>query len=390
MLYLSSDLISAFYQTNLVNGIINCICLGIVFGSIGSVHRALLIKNNRFKDITKIDIIAEVGSSIISILLAIYFSGLLAISTKYLVRPLLQSLLVFKFSKVKIKPKIYFQEIKAILLYSSNVLFSQIFMCLNNNIDFIIVGRYLGDKLLGFYTIAFQWGSLARYYLSGALIRVLFPEVSRIQNDRERLIGLYYKIIASLAFITMPICMGLVMVANEFILVLYGDRWLDVVPVLQLLLISGSISSITVVGGPILRGIGKPGVEMNLSLFSFLVFTLVLFSITKYGLIFVALAEAVRVVIIESARLILLKKHLKIGIWKFIRTLLPTIFCVLFMIFSIVIIDKFIFISSAYYMLLIKIIIGAISYFLISFLLNKPQLYSLLKYFKNRQTEKQV
>jgi len=385
IIYFCSNIIANFYDNNQVNTILSYISIGIIFGSLGSTHRALLMKNNQFKDITKIDITAEIISSTFSILLAMYVNPLLAISAKYVIRPLIQSVFVFKYSRIKINLRINIKILKELFLYSSSVLGSQLFMCLNNNIDFILVGRYLGDRLLGIYSIAFQWGSLARYYLSGAVIRVLFPEVSKIQDDKQKMRTLYYKVIKGLAFITFPVCFGLAMVSNDFISFFYGNRWLEVVPILQILLIAGGLSSITVIGGPILRGIGRPDLEMKLSILSFILFTLTLLFVVKYGLLMVALSEFFRVLVVEFVRLIILRKQLGLAFIKVFRSILPVVYSTLTMIFILLFVNTLNLELASYLLLIIKIVLGVVSYTTASYYFNRKEVISIVKhvYLKN-------
>lgn len=136
LLFVGADTISQFYGDNQVIIIIQFICIGILIGSIGSTHRALLMKNNQFKDLTKIDIIAEIVSSIAAIVLAMYINGLLAVSAKYVFRPVVQSILIFKYYRYPIKFRISLGELKHLVYYSSSILGSQFFMYLNNNVDF--------------------------------------------------------------------------------------------------------------------------------------------------------------------------------------------------------------------------------------------------------------
>ncbi|UYP06686.1 lipopolysaccharide biosynthesis protein [Priestia megaterium] len=385
ILHFSSGAIVNFYNNKQVITILNFICIGILVGSIGSTHRALLIKNNQFKDITKIDILAEVVSSIAAILLALYTNGLLAVSAKYVFRPLIQSLLVFNYSRHRIKFKIYIEELKELILYSGNVLGSQLLMYMNNNVDFFLVGRFLGDKILGIYTLAFQWGALARYYLSGAVMRVVFPEVSRQQDDPSKLKGMYLNVISKLAFITLPICFGLALVAHEFIYVLYGEKWMDVVPILQLLLLAGGISSVSVVGGPVLRGMGRPDLEMKLSVFSFISFTALVLAGVKHGLLAVAIAECCRVVLIETTRLWLIRKYLGVPVRAVFKQLMPTVQSLVLMIIVLYGINLLAIEVNVLILFVLKIAIGVAVYIAGSFIFNKSQSKWILNYVKKKQ-----
>lgn len=379
-LYFNAGLIAAFYRDDQVITIIQFICIGILVGSIGSTHRALLMKNNQFKDLTKIDIIAEVTSSIAAIILALYVNGLLAVSAKYVFRPFIQSLLVFKYSRFPIKFAIYLSELKELVLYSSSVLGSQLFMYMNNNVDFFLVGRFLGDKMLGLYTLAFQWGALARYYLSGAVMRVLFPEVSKQQNDITNLKGMYLNVVSKLSFITLPICIGLALVSHEFIYVLYGNQWLEVVPVLQLLLIAGGLSSVTVIGGPVLRGIGRPDLEMKLSIFSFVSFTAFVLIGIRYGLLAVAVAELCRVFVVEGLRLFLVRKYVGVPTLQIFKQLLPTMQALVVMAILVWGVSFIPLHINIVLLFTLKIVTGAIGYVLGSIIFNKKQTKWILNY----------
>lgn len=109
------------------------------------------MKNNKFKTIAKVDICAELVSSAFAIYFAIYFDSLLAVSTKYLVRPLIQALLSIISQPLSINGpfKLDKGETRNIISYSSNVLGSQLFMYANNNIDYFLVGKILGNIQLG-------------------------------------------------------------------------------------------------------------------------------------------------------------------------------------------------------------------------------------------------
>lgn len=359
-----SPYIANLYKSNQVEEVLKYVCIGIGLGVFGNTSRALLMKEKQFRKITVIDLIAEIVSSICAVIFAVYMDGILAVSTKYILRPTIQSILSIIYKPLSIKKlfNLDINESKKIISYSSNVLGSQLFMYANNNIDYFLVGTYLGKVQLGFYTLAFQWGSIARYYLSSAIMRVMFPEVSKLQHNLLKVKEMYLDIMSKLALITLPICIGLAFVSHEFIYVLYGKRWLEVVPVLQILLVAGGIASITVVGGSILRGIGKPQVEMRISILSFSFFGLLLLILTKYGLLAVAYAELIRVLFVESVRMFLVKKHLNISFSELILKLIPAFRALLVMIIALVMFELTNNFSSVYFNFTFKVLLGAVAY----------------------------
>ncbi|WP_252183542.1 lipopolysaccharide biosynthesis protein [Rossellomorea vietnamensis] len=386
LIWVLSPLISNIFESNQVELVLKYVCLGIIISSFGSTSRALLMRERQFKIITLVDITAEIISSIFAILFAIYIDGILAISTKYIFRPSIQSILSFIIKPISFKDLIYIDKdaTRDILTYSTSVLGSQMFMYANNNIDYFLVGKLLGKTQLGLYTIAFQWGSIARYYLASAVMRVLFPETSRWQDDISKVKDIYLDSISKLSLITLPICIGLALVSYEFIFILYGESWIEVYPVLQILLIAGGLASITVIGGPVLRGIGKPNIEMILSVISFVTYGILLLIFIKYGLTAVAFAELVRVLIVESARLLFLKKYLKIKAREIYTKLAPSLKSVMIMTFGVSAFGYIVDLENIYINFLIKILLGIIIYAGSVFYLDRHELKTILFKIKKR------
>lgn len=386
IIWLTAPYISKVYESHQVEDVLKYVCLGIGLGSLGSTSRALLMKENNFRKITIIDIVAEIVSSTCAVIFAVYIDGILAVSTKYILRPMVQSILTLIYKPLAIKTifMVDINEGKKIISYSSNVLGSQLFMYANNNIDYFLVGKYLGKFQLGLYTLAFQWGSIARYYLSSAIMRVMFPEVSKMQHDLLKVKDMYLDIISKLSLITLPICIGLALVSHEFIYILYGEKWIGAAPVLQVLLVAGGIASITVVGGPVLRGIGKPQIEMRISILSFCTFSLLLLIFSKYGLLAVAYAELIRVFIIEFVRVLVLKKYLKLGVCELFIRIFPALKAVTIMAFAIIIFNLINPIINIYLNFLLKVLLGLITYGGIAYFLNKKEIKYLFHKIKSK------
>lgn len=110
---------------------------------------------------------------------------------------------------------------------------------IRTNVGALWIGKLLGVTELGYYTIAFGIANFLNIYVFGRMNHVMFPVLSRIQEDRARVIGAYLKYLKYAAIIALPVGIGLVWVAGLFLRVVYGAKWLPAAPVLQVLAISG-------------------------------------------------------------------------------------------------------------------------------------------------------
>ncbi|SUG32560.1 Lipopolysaccharide biosynthesis protein WzxC [Salmonella enterica subsp. arizonae] len=84
--------------------------------------------------------------------------------------------------------------------------------------------------------------------LNPIITRVLFPAFAKIQDDTEKLRVNFYKLLSVVGIINFPALLGLMIVANNFVPLVFGEKWNSIIPILQLLCVVGLLRS---VGNPI-------------------------------------------------------------------------------------------------------------------------------------------
>jgi len=122
---------------------------------------------------------------------------------------------------------------------------------LNNNADKLLVGKVLGNAALGFYSMAFQLMLYPMTHVASVIVKVLFPTLSAMQDDLPRLRKAYLKSTAAVALITFPLMIGLLTVSRDFVAVVFGEKWLPMVPVLQVLCLVGMGKSVATTVGAV-------------------------------------------------------------------------------------------------------------------------------------------
>jgi len=379
LLIISSNKISLFFNQPDVKAILIYISIGLLFSSIGITSRAVLMKEKNFKILTIVDVISEIFSSILSIYFALNGHILLAISARLVIKPIIQTLLLvfLKNDFILVSPSR--ESVISIVPFSSRYLGSQLFVYLNNNIDYLLIGKLLGSKSLGIYTMAYQWSVLARLYISGSINKVAFPEIASAKDNLLHVRDLFLNIIRKLSFITFPICLGLIAIANEFVMLIYGDKWYDAIPVLQLLLISGAITSIGTLGGSVISGLGKPQIEMKLNLYSLIVLIIVILSFSFFGIKAIALGILLRTIIFDGIKVYIVTKLIRIKQSVYYREILPSAMTSILMLIIIYITKGILEFSNPLVSMITSIIIGIIAYILLSFWLNRSNISWYMK-----------
>ena len=154
------------------------------------------------------------------------------------------------------------------------------------NVDYLLVGRYLGAASLGLYTVAFRVPELLIKEFYGLLSRVLFPILTSVRDDQALLRRAFVRTIRYVATLTVPMGVGLALVAEPFVTVAFGSRWQAAAAVVVPIALYTVIRSLYFSAGTIYKSVGRPQLLTRLHLATAVVVTPALYlAITRWGTI---------------------------------------------------------------------------------------------------------
>jgi len=134
------------------------------------------------------------------------------------------------------------------------------------NVDFFLIGSFLGAQPLGYYTLAYNIANLPSTRVNAVVSRVLFPTFARIQDDLTRLRRGYLRMQELTALVNFPLLFGMVVVAPLAIPLLFGASWQPTVPLLQILSVVGIGRAVSGTIGPLLLARGRTDLGLKWSL----------------------------------------------------------------------------------------------------------------------------
>jgi len=160
-----------------------------------------------------------------------------------------------------------------------------------NQGDDAVIGRVLGTTSLGFYYLAYFISSLPATEISLLVPRVTLPAYVKIGGDTQRLKESYLRVLQMTAFFSFPCGIGLVLLAKEFTMVFLGVKWKPIILPLQVLALSGILTSIISTGGSLFYACGKPKIEFQIQCIRFVVLACIIYPLTiTWGMVGTALA----------------------------------------------------------------------------------------------------
>jgi Membrane protein involved in the export of O-antigen and teichoic acid len=286
--FFTSPLLSDFFRNDNVELIIKVSSISFLISSIALVNRSLLTRNLEFKKLAATEISGSIISGILAVYLALSGFGFWSLVARNLINDfiaILLTLIVYPW-----KPAIYFSKdcFMEMFGFGANVIGSSFLGYLRQNMDYIIVGRIMGAELLGYYTLAYTLAVYPIMKIAPIITKVIFPVFSRIKDDTIAYKNGYLKLISFLSILTVPALFGLLSIASEFIIVVYGDKWAASILPLQILCLLGIISSISPASGPVFYSKGVPEIEFKLSLVKLPITALALLIGSLYGIVGIA------------------------------------------------------------------------------------------------------
>ena len=220
----------------------------------------------------------------------------------------------------------------------------------------------------------------------GMVNNVVQPLFAQVTDDKVRTERIFRKVLRMVSFITFPLMLGLAFIAEEFIVITIGQKWLPAVPFLQLLCISGSIWSIIQLYAQFSLSRGKSNLYFGFAI-SFSVFQLVVALVMiRWGIFPMLIAYVCNYFILLVAWQIATRKYTQVSNWNSMRDILPFLLVTLFVLALTYFVTLPI--HNIYILLVAKILVAACLYVLIMKLFKSVILQEIIVFIKGRVSSK--
>lgn len=221
---------ATFFHTPKLTWVLRAVSFTFLFSIFSAVSKTLLQKQLRFGPLVIIGgsiVLVESGTAVTLVLLTDLRYW--ALVSAMLISSFFMHLIIFVWAKWYPKLKFSKKSFRYLFRYGINSLGFAIVNYLHQNIDYLLVGRLLGTASLGFYQFAYQIPHLIQDRLARPVGGVIFPALSKVQHNDERLIAGYVKAVKYIALGAFPALGGLAVLSDLTVSVLWGEKWLPIV-----------------------------------------------------------------------------------------------------------------------------------------------------------------
>ncbi len=248
--FMLSVLAPLFFDNPQIVVIIRLLSLYFLITIISFLPISLLTKEMDFKKISIAEISLSLVNSLLAIILALNGYGYWSIVVAFLCANVVSAIMLYLFRPVTFRFRLDRKELREFINFGGYLFLSGLLVFFIFNLDNFIIGSVNGSKDLGYYAIAYNWGSMICVILYMVVLRVVFPLMVKLQGEDQQIRNAYLKTVEYTGYLVVLVNILLFAVSKEFLVCILGnnsDKWLPALTSLRILCFYG-----------ILRGLLEP------------------------------------------------------------------------------------------------------------------------------------
>lgn len=287
LIFLAEPIAGAFKSPELV-AVILYLSPILPLTAAAKVSLSLLRRDLRFGRVQIVLVASNAVSFLfVGIPLALAEFGVWSLVWTFLCQSFLQLTLAYLYTRHPVAPKFTLRN-KALFNFGKIVFLINLLNYMIQQAENLVIGLYYGMSDLGTYNRAQALVGIPANWIVGIYRPVLFSMSSRAQDRKEILAIVYLSVLSLIGVTAFPVFIVAAILSETMIKGVFGDAWLDAIPLLVPLALAQSMQIATGIGGPILWGIGRPEKALKVSTVTFAVLVVVLGTLSQVSLLAIA------------------------------------------------------------------------------------------------------
>lgn len=325
VLYVAAPYVALFFKLPLLSKILRTQGLILIVNALVIVQNNRLRKQLAFRTIALINISSLLTASAIAIGAAYKGFGVWSLVIMQLMYGVLQNCLLWSIVRWFPDRIFSFESLKRLFGFGSYLLAANMLQVICQNMQGIIIGRKFSATQMGFYTQAKKLDDVGSTTLPNIIVQVIFPVYSQFQNDKQKLQEMLSISVRVISYFIFPLMLSLILVAEQLIAFLYGERWLSSVPFFQVLCVGGIFVCLQNINYYAVAAIGKSKALFGWSFYKWgVLLTLLLVGAHwgMYGMLWGMVISSINIFLVNAA---LACKYIGYTISRQVRDFMPVL-----------------------------------------------------------------
>jgi teichuronic acid exporter len=325
VLFLFAPFVAAFFSHPILTNIIRINSLSFIILAFGSVQMTILVKELQFKKLGIISVISTIVGSAIGIMFALKGYGVWSLVINLLVGQSARNIILWYTSSWKPKFEFCKEKFKYHFNFGYKIALANIIDAIFSYTYIGILGKRFTPTTVGLYSRADSIKTVIISSVFGPLLRVLYPYFSEKQDD-DNLDFLLRKSMYIIFALTTPLLLLMGVLAEPVFNFLFGIKWIDSVPIFQLICLAAILFPLESFNEEILKVKSRSDLVLKAEVFKKSIIIIALFFAYKYSIYILLYTQIGLSLATFSVNAYFTKKVFKISIFEQLKIIIPILF----------------------------------------------------------------
>lgn len=156
------------------------------------------------------------------------------------------------------RPRFSLAALGSLVGFSKWLFFNSVLFSIQTRAQDFVVGKLAGPNGLGLFSVAHDISTLPTTAVVFPINRAVFPGFAKLAEQPGALGGGYLNVMGITALLTLPAGLGIAATARLLVPVALGGKWIDAIPLIEVLAVYGSLAAMGSVFGPTFMALGRP------------------------------------------------------------------------------------------------------------------------------------
>jgi len=340
LMLLAAYPLSRFYGEPRVAPIMASLSLVLVLAGLNAIPLALMQQRLEYRRLAAVDFAKAIVQASVVLIAALLGFGAWALAAGLLAGQFTAVLLVRNMSNLQ--PLLPTRlRLGSTAQYARHLVTGSLAWYLYSTADFAVVGRVFGIAALGYYQFAWNIAQLPGEKLGNVLQSVVGPFFGAIGDDHRNIKHYFLLLSELLVSVMLPVLTGFALVAHIAVPLMFGDKWLPSIPIMQILVVSSAIQSLSLLSQHVLIACGYAAVTTRVSVVAAIAMPLSFYLAARLsGTLAVAGVWLIAQPILMIVSLVIVRQAIQLPIRHFFASLRAPAVCSILMAVAVLTLDS--------------------------------------------------
>ncbi|MDH7603031.1 MAG: lipopolysaccharide biosynthesis protein [Armatimonadota bacterium] len=324
---LLSPVAVSYYREPKLRWLILAASTNFLINPIGGAMGVLLRRDLQFKAVQRAAIVMTCVGSVLSIIFALCGARVWSFVYPYIIANLVQVAILWRLCPFRPRLKVKWGLARELVSFGWKLSLSSVFLYINENVGYILLGSLMGGTKLGLYVFACNLGTWIVQNVWVPISSIVFPTFSALQEEPEHARRMFMKLLGLVAFIGLPIVSMQWSLAPLYIGSIYSTKWLDSVTAFRFIALYGMVRAVCSPTLSLIAAMGRPDVNLKLNAAACPMLVSAVFIGSRYGINGVAAATALVHGLFTWLWLVVPFRMLKWSIGDAFKAIVPAAVC---------------------------------------------------------------